>query len=393
MSVVLLIAAGLMIRTVRNLVAVDPGFRDERVLTLSIGLPLSPVTPPATAVPGAAPPNAPAPPRVSALHVVERLRGVAGVDSVALGSDIPLGLNSSAVFYTAEGDASGDAAAAQTRPRAYVHRISPDFFATLGVPLRAGAPFSSSSRANEVIVSEGVVRRFWPGADPIDSIGKRVKVGAADSPWLDIVGVVPELKYRGLPDNPTADPDLYFPFAERAQYGVLVRGTAETAAFAGAVRAAIRELDPEIVVYAEAPLTELVRSQSAPARFLGWLLGLFAGTAVVLAAIGVFGVMNYLVEMRRREFGIRSALGAAPTAILRLVLGQGLRLVAVGLVLGLVAALGVGSVLGSLLYGVSRFDPAAGATVLVLGLAAAAACLVPALRATRVHPAVALRNE
>ena len=158
-------------------------------------------------------------------------------------------------------------------------------------------------------------------------------------------------------------------------------------------RAAIREIDPDIVVYGEAPLTELVRNRSAQPRFLGWLLSLFAGAALLLAAIGVFGVMNYLVTLRRREFGIRAALGADTAAILRLVLAQGLRLVGWGLALGLLAAFGVGSILGSLLYGVSALDPSAAVAVTLLALAASTACLLPALRATRVHPATALRNE
>jgi hypothetical protein len=217
LAVVLLVGAGLMIRSVRNLTALNPGFDPLSVLTLHASIPrtsLPPAAPAAAGTPAA--PSPPPRPVVEGRVLLDRLRAIPGVAAVALGNDLPLDSGGgSASFYTAEGQPPVNA---QNMPRIYVHRVTPEFFSTLRIPFLQGRTFTDaelSPTSPAVIVSEGVVRRFWPGQDPI---GKRLKFGGSPSstdPWLTIVGVVGEVKYRGLPQNPTADPDIFLPFTDR----------------------------------------------------------------------------------------------------------------------------------------------------------------------------------
>ena len=243
-----------------------------------------------------------------------------------------------------------------------------------------------------VIVSAGVTERFWPGQDPI---GKRVKPGAPDStaPWLTIVGVVPEVRYRSLPQNTTADPDLYFPYLERGVQSVLLRTAVDPESITGSVRSAIRDLDRNIVMFGVSPMTTLVAGFSAQSQFMTWVMSVFAATALLLSAVGIYGVMAYLVAQRRREFGIRLALGAAGRDILGVVVGHGMRLVVVGLVVGIGAAAALSRLLEALLYGVTTTDPTSALAVAILAGVAVLACLIPALRATRVDPVIALRAD
>jgi predicted permease len=329
---------------------------------------------------------------LSGPDLVARVKAVAGVADAALVTDIPLGGNSSAVFYTAEGDTTSGA---QTMPRAYVHRVSPSFFSVLGMPIRAGRAFTDSDLTPDstaVIVSEGVVRRFWPNENPL---GKRIKLGNAASanPWLTIAGVVAESNYRGLPANPTPDPDLYFPWLDRTPQSVLVRTSVDPDSITGAVSGAIRAAHPGIVVYNAASLVSLVDAQTAASRFTTWVLGLFASAALVLSVVGIYGVMSTLVAQRTREFGIRLALGAGRAAILGAVLGQGAWLVGIGLVLGLAGAMALSSAFGSLLFDVGVADASSIAAAGLLVVVALAACAMPAWRATRVDPVVALRTD
>jgi ABC-type antimicrobial peptide transport system permease subunit len=239
-----------------------------------------------------------------------------------------------------------------------------------------------------------VVRRFWPNQDPI---GRRLKIGAAESssPWLTIVGVVPELKYRGLPDNPTADPDLYFPYVDRGVQGIVLRTAVEPLSVVGSVRAALRETDPNIVTFGVAALSDTVRAQTAQSRFTTWLMGVFAVVALMLAVLGIYGVLSNLVTQRMREFGIRVALGAGRREILGVVARYGARLVGLGILLGAAGALATTRLLEQLLFGVSAASASMASVLAIVLLAAVAmtACLVPAWRATRVDPVVALRND
>jgi predicted permease len=388
LAVVLLIGAGLMIRSVRNLAALDPGFDPSSMLTLHVSIPRASAQP---AAPGA--PTIPPPPVVYGGALLERIRAVPGVAAAALGTDVPLDGSASASFYSAEGQPP---VTAQNMPRAYVHRVSPDFFGTLRIPMLAGRVFTDADAAQgstAVIVSERVVKRFWSGQDPI---GRRIKFGqaASNGPWLNIVGVVGEVKYRGLPDNPTADPDIYLPFSDRNQQVALaVRGNVPPSALVTPLRTAIRSADPSIPIYGVAPMDELIASQTAQSRFTMWLMGVFAAAALMLAVVGIYGVMAYLVTQRTREIGIRLALGAGASDILRLVVGNGARLVAFGVAIGVAASFALQRLVASLLFGVTAADSASAIAVGVLAAVALLACYVPAMRATRVSPLRALRYE
>ena len=391
-AIVLFIGAGLMIRSSQKLAAIDPGFNPDGLVTVSISMPRLPA-PPAPQTSGAATSAPQAQPGfvMSGRELIERVSNVPGVTSVALASDVPLTGGGAATFYSAEGDATTDA---RTVPRAYVHRVSPDFFSTLGMAIKAGRTFLPSEAtptSTAVIVSENLAKRFWPGQDPI---GKRIKLGSpgTSNPWMTIVATVAETKYRGLPANPTADPDLYFPALDRSPQPILVRTSLPPASVLPAVRAALMKDQPNVAVFATSTMSDLIAGQTSASRFTMWVLGLFAVTALVLSVIGIYGVMSYLVTQRSREFGIRLALGASRKEIVSVVLRQGTRLIAIGAVIGIGVSFGLSKLFASLLYEVTAVDVSSGLAIAALVTAATLACIIPAVRATRVDPAVALRN-
>jgi len=373
-----------MIRTVQQLVAIDPGFNPERVLTVRVSIPRQ-----ATAAES----DAAAPLVVGARTLLDRVRALPGVAAASLVSDPPLSGLNSAVFYSAEGQAATDA---QTMPRAYVHRVLPDFFATIGIPLRSGRTFLDSEltpASRVVLVSEQVAARFWPGQDPV---GKRIKIGrlASQNPWLTIVGVVGEVKYRALPENPTTDPDLYFPFIDRTQQiSMVIRTIGDPSALVSSVRQAIREVDQNVPVFGVFAMTERIADQTAQARFTTWIMSAFAAMALLLSAIGIYGVMSYLVSQRTREVGIRMALGATRQEIVRLIVGRGARLIGAGVLAGVIASAALQRLMGALIYRASVLDGMTVVAVLTLAAAGLLACYLPALRAARVDPLDALRAE
>jgi macrolide transport system ATP-binding/permease protein len=393
LAIVLMVGASLMIQSVRNLAAIDPGFDPASLLTVHISLP-SRVPPPAGQVAAQTPP-APAPPApvVTGRDLLERIRAVPGVVAAGLGSDVPLDGNGSASLYVAEGHTE---LTGQNRPRTWRHRVSPDFFDALGIPFVNGRTFLDSEAtpdSSAVIVSEKVAARFWPGQDPI---GKRVRFGDVNSdvPWLSIVGVVGEVKYRSLRGGANADPDVYQPFADRnSQIAFVIRTSVPSSSVVASVREAIRSANPSIAIYGVAPMDERVRRQSAPSRFITWVLGVFAGIALWLCALGIYGVMSYVVTQRTREIGIRLALGAQPREVLAAIVAGGARLMVIGVVLGGIAAAMLRRAAASQLFDVPLTDPAAALAVLVFGLVGLAACVIPGLRATRLDPVRALHQE
>jgi putative ABC transport system permease protein len=389
-AMLLLVGAGLLIRSLQHVMGIRLGYDPSHLLTMRVSLPrlapaassdTDPLTQPDTQT------------VVSARELLRRVADIPAVEATALGSDVPL-TSSSAISYAAEGQPP---MTAQNMPRAYYHHVTPDFFRALRIPFVAGRTFTEvelQGNSHAAVVSENVVKRFWPGEDPI---GKRIKRGreGSDDPWLTIVGVVNEMKYRRLPENPTDDPDIFLPFSERQQtFTLLVRSSGDPASLTGSVRSALREADPSIVTYEINTMSGLVARETSQRRFTSWLMGIFAGSALLLAMIGIYGVMAYTVTQRTQEIGIRVALGAARWDVLRLITGGGLGLVACGLAVGLTAALALTRWIDSLLYGIKPSDPltftAAG---LVLMAVAVFASLVPALRATRIAPAQALRDE
>ena len=378
----LLVGAALLGRSFVALLDFNPGFDPRGVLSLRVQLPL----PPAGAPP-AAPTQGP-----GALALLEALGAVPGVRHAAFTTSVPL-VDAGAIFYAAEGQAEVDAT---NRPRAFVRRITPGHFATLGMPIVEGRDFGLAdldAQSAAVIVSRNVAERFWPGQS---AVGRRIKQGAlaSDTPWLTIVGVVDEANYRGIPRNPTADPDLYFPFNQRARgFAVLVRTDGDPASIAGAVREVLQRAEPGIAVFNVQSLDSLVATQLAPARFLSWLTGAFAAIALTLAIIGIYGMLSYWVRRRTGEIGIRAALGANRTRLLALVVGQALVMAVIGVAIGAGLAAGLTQFIETQLYAVQPIDWISfTATAIVMIAAAIAASLAPALRALRLDPVVALRS-
>jgi putative ABC transport system permease protein len=379
LALVLLIGAGLMIRSLQHLQKVDPGFDSERLMTMRFSLP--------------AQKYARAQIDSFSQQLRERLRVLPGVQSVALSSDLPLSGSSSAGPMELEGQT---AVPADRELRMFRHRVTPDFFATLGIPLIKGRDFTADDHAQApgvVIVSESLARSYWPGEDPL---GKRLREHGEDNPWRTIVGVVAEVKYRGLVQNPNPDPDVYYPLLQDAVSNLYlaVRTEADPASLTTALRSELQKLDPNLPVYGVTTMTQRIANQTRQARFSTWLLGLFGGLALVLAAVGIYSVMAYAVEQRTHEIGIRLALGAAAGDVLKLVIGQGMRLALLGVGLGISAALALTQLMKQLLFGVAAADPPTYAGIaLLLTAAALFACRIPARRATKVDPLVALRVE
>jgi len=380
LAIFLLIGAGLLLRSFQKLTALDPGFDPSSVLTVRLNLGRE------------SDPNIKLANR--ALALLDRIRALHGVVSASLSNDVPLDGNAGAIFYTPEGNTI---AAEQKRPRAYRHTVSPDFFSTLGIRLLRGRSFTAaemSSDTKAVIVSDDVVRRYWPNEEPI---GKRLKSGGPSSqnPWYEIIGVVDDVKYRALPRNPTPDPDLYFPLTERSQvFSLSIRTTQDPTQFTQAVRHEVSNFDSSVPVYDVASMRERVGTELSTPRFASALVTAFAAIALVLAVIGTYSVMSYLVSRRTPEFGVRLALGARPTQIFAGVIGQGFALAAIGTLLGTLAALTFQRFISSLLFGIGAANPLVILFVALLMLGSSVlACYLPARRATKVDPIVALRYE
>ena len=379
LSLTLLIGAGLMIRSLQRLQAVDPGFNSERLLTMWVSLPAQRYRRDQLAA--------------FSQQLRERLQALPGAQSVALASDLPLSGSTSAGPIELEGLPAESAAG---EIRMYRHRVTPGFFSTLGIPLIKGRDFNEADHAQApgtVIISESLARRYWPNENPI---GKRLREAGPENPWVSIVGVAGEVKYRGLPQNPNADPDVYFPLMQRpsGNLNLAIRASVAPDSLVTAARGVLQKLDPDLPAYGVTTMTEQVANQTTQSRFTAWLLSIFGAMALALAAVGVYSVMAYAVEQRSREIGVRVALGARGADVLKMVLGQGMRLALMGVALGLGAALALTQLIKRLLFGVAATDPLIyGALALLLTLVALFACWIPARRATKVDPMIALRCE
>jgi predicted permease len=275
-----------------------------------------------------------------------------------------------------------------------------DFFRALGVPLKRGRFFTEADRERAprvIIVNETLARRFWPGED---AIGKRVTIGMPEMhlPWLTVAGVVADVNQSAPDEN--LHPHIYEPYLQAKDYSWIrkmnlgLRTAGDPLALAGAVRREVAQLDPELPVTKIRTIRQILDSSLAPRRLSMWLLTVFALAALLLAALGIYGVMAYAVARRTREIGIRMALGAQRANVLGMILGQGMKLVACGVAIGLAASLALTRLMTSLLYDVKPTDPLTYAAVAVLLISIAlAANFAPARRAVSVDPTVALRHE
>jgi putative ABC transport system permease protein len=376
LSALCLIAGGLLLNSFVRLLRVDKGFDAERVLTVNLNLQ------------GAKYPDLQKR-DVFQYAVLERVRSMPGVVSAGVSNQLPLAGEGNNNLVAPE----GSNLPVMDRPLSDLRHVNPDYFGTLGIPLRNGRLFQESDRGHLVaLVSTVTANRIWPGKDPV---GKRFLMGGGtNGPWIEVLGVVGDIHGVSLSRAPSNT--IYLPYWQRSYGGIsLVLRTSLTAATAAPMlRAAIHDVDPDLPVPAIRTMDALVDASVAQRRFQMTLVLLFAAAALLLASLGIYGVVSYSVGQRTSEMGIRMALGAQPSRIRGLVLWQGLAPVAAGLAAGIAASVALGRLLGTLLFGVRAGDPATiGGVSGLLILVAAAATYIPARRATRVDPAIALRDE
>lgn len=383
-SAALLIGAGLLIRSLVRLQEVNPGFRTDHVLTMQLSLP---------------------PARYSGLQVglfyeqlLHRIEGLAGVQTTGICRFLPLSGHDIGLNFQIEGQPHLRDA---DQPRAFYRTASGGYFAALGIPLLRGRVFDQrdNQRTPKVaVINEIAARRYWPGENPI---GKRVLSGLDENQWSTIIGVVGDVKHVGL--DAGTDPEMYYHYLQvpaeamnltEGTVALVIRTSADPTGMTSSVRRELRTLDASLPVFNVQTMQELVYGSVAQPRFRTFLISMFAALALVLAALGLYGVVAYSVSQRTTELGIRMALGAQPGSILKLVVLRAAGLAAIGLVIGIAGTLAGTRVVSRFLFGVNTTDPVTlGVTCLIILLVAITASLVPALRAAKVDPAIALRAE
>jgi putative ABC transport system permease protein len=380
LSVMLLVGAGLLVRSFERVLSTNPGFHPEHVLTASIDLP---------------PTEYSQNEKVASLYkeLMEKLRQTPGIDAAGGSTDLPL-LGGWTHAFTVEGYEPPPGPQLSLGNHSVIYG---DYLQAMGIPLLRGRYFTELDGPKStpvLIVSESLAKRYWPGRDPL---GKRLKWGPWEStdPWLTVVGVVGDVKQGPL--DTAADAHTYEPYAQLGaplSLRVAVRGQADPAGFAADVRAVVRGLDRQLALGNVRTMDEVISRSTASRRFSLVLVGSFAALALVLAAIGIYAVLAYSVARRTHEIGVRMALGARSGDVVRLVLGQGLRVTAVGILFGVAGALVLTRFLRSLLYEVQPTDPPTFVVVLLLFVTVSiAASYLPVRRAMKVDPMVALRYE
>jgi predicted permease len=390
MSVVLVMSAGLLVRSLARQLGATTGFDIPHGLTFEVTLP-----------PAAYPERQLAtsmehPKGVAYISAaLEKIQAIPGVDAVAIGKPLPLSGAEEATSFVAEGVAR--VANAQS-PVAQYTIASPGMLRALGTPLMHGREFTADDREDSppvVVVNHTMADELWPGAD---ALGKRIKLGGlqSPSPWMTVVGVATDIKRYSLTEAPR--PEMIVPYTQKpyptyATMQFIVRSPVSADALVPRIRAALGEIDQSVPMSRLRTLDELMGETSANARFATGFMGAFGIGALFLALVGLYSVVAFSVHQRRREFGLRRALGATGRGIVSLVMRDALRLTALGIVLGAVVSLGVGRLLRHALYQVSAFDVATvAATVGLLALGTLVACVTPAWRAARVDPRVAMED-
>ncbi|HKQ78776.1 MAG TPA: ABC transporter permease [Blastocatellia bacterium] len=377
LAIVLLVGAGLLIRSFVKLLGVDPGYRAENLLTARLALP----------------------PRYRDNsqraqfyeQILQRLAALPGVTAVGVTSHLPLtGYNMGSTLRV-EGRSFQEG---ENPPSAPVARVNPDYFRAMGIGLRAGRLFNdgdTQGAPSVAMLSETLARRLFPNEDPL---GKRLSVGGLGAELTTVIGVVSDIRYTGLDGEIEQAVYLSYRQLPRSGMALVLRGEVEPSSLVPALRNAVREIDPALPVYNTLTMNERLSDSVASHRFHLLLLGGFGALALLLAGVGVYGVISYVVSQRTREIGIRMALGAKRSDVARLFIKQGMALVALGVALGLLAAFALTRVMTSLLFNVGANDPLTFAGVaLLLSLIALAACYLPARRASQIDPIAALRRE
>jgi putative ABC transport system permease protein len=376
----LLACSGLLLRSFAEILKLDPGFRPEGVLTAQVVLPVQKYPQPENW-------------RTFFNELIARVEALPGVDAAGSVAFLPLSGQGSSGTVTVDTQAVPPD---QTTPEADQRPVSPGFFRAMGVSLVAGRFFDARDTDTAppvAIIDETLARTYWPNED---AVGKRIRAGGRKStrPWMTIVGVVRHVRYRTLEEPSRVT--LYWPQAQRPYpfIGLAIHTRLDPLSLAPAIQKVVLELDPEQPVDHIRTMQSLMADSLARRRLTMTLLALFAGGALLLAALGIYGVTAYTVTQRQQEIGLRMALGATRPIVLRLIIRQGLSLVLAGLAAGLLATLVLARFLNTLLFSVRPSDPLTLlAAALVLFLVALAACAIPAYRAARVDPMIALRYE
>ncbi len=382
--VVLLTGAGLLIRSFISLQNVNPGFRPDHVLTMQLTLPETRYSEWKVAL--------------FYKQLIERLQSMSGVEYAGIARNLPLSGADASLNFTIENrpvEASAD------QPRAKYRAVSGDYFKALGVPLMEGRYFDRTDGEKTpgvVLINSTLARRYWPNESPI---GKRIKAGFDDSIWCAIVGVVGDVKHTGL--DAAINPETYYHYLQvppalmsfvEGTMTLVLRTHADPASMIASTRSEIQRLDADLAVFNVKTMEDLVAGSLAQPRFRTLLLGAFAAVALVLAAVGLYGVIAYSVTQRTNELGVRMALGAQKTDVLKMVVGHGALLAAIGIAIGLCIAFGLLRIISQLLFGVNATDPLT--FVVTAGLiltVALAASYIPALKAIKVDPVIALRHD
>jgi predicted permease len=381
LSLVLLVGAGLLFRSLLNLLDVSLGFSPARIATMQVAPTGEGYRSPEQAL-------------AYWDRVQERLRAVPGVESVALTNTVPMGGSINVLSYSVAGKPE---LPLNQSPLSHVASASPAFFATLGIPVMEGREFNASDAVIDprtVIVNQAMARREWPGQS---AVGQRLSFGPGEDgqpEWLEVVGVVGNVRQYGVDQEPVPTTYVTHSASPTQPLTVMIRAAAEPASVAGSVRAALQAIDAALPITRLRPLDEIIGASLTQRRFNMTLLAVFAGIALVLAVAGIYGTVSYTVAQRTQELGIRTALGATRADVLRLVLWDGLKPVALGLALGMAGAFVLRRTLDRLVYGVTTSDPATFVALpVLLAVVAVVASLIPALRAARVDPMTALRVD
>jgi putative ABC transport system permease protein len=387
LSLVLLVGAGLMVRTLYQLSNVRPGFDANGQLTMTVSIPPNKFTTPTAYI-------------AFFERVLQEVRATAGVDSAAVIDDLPMDNGGSHQPVSVEGQPVVPMA---DQPEVDVRLISPGYLHTMRVPLLSGRDLTDSDvagRTPTVLISESMAKRFWPKQNPL---GKHLTMTFYPGVTREIVGVVGDVKLDSL-DETRPTETIYWPldqiFAPPTEpwssfpMSLTVRTSIDPSSAVSAVTAAVHQVDPETALTEVRSMNELISNSLSPQRSNMFLLAAFAGLALVLTAVGIYSVLSYAVRRRVREIGIRMALGASHSDVLKLVVADGMKPILLGVAIGFVAALALGRVVSSLIYGVRPTDPLTFATVAALLVAVGLlATIVPAYRATRVEPVCTLRDE
>jgi putative ABC transport system permease protein len=375
-ALVLLIGGALMMQSLRTQLAVSPGFQAQGVVTAEVSLPRGRYAPAA---------------RVQLVdRLLERLDALPQIQSATVGWDLPLtgGTNGATLFIDG---------VTPTPIRYYRHSVTPDYFTTLGIPLLHGRAITAADRDSTplvVVISDAMARRFWPGRD---AVGERFRIGTETGPEVTVVGVVGTARFRDLTTSlTTSEPDVFFSFAQTTDtdLSIAVRTAESPAAAAAAIQRELAAIDPGLPVYQVRAMSELLEEQTATARFGSALLGAFSVVALLLASIGIYGVLAFVIGLSRREIAIRMALGATRSRVVSLIVRQGMRLVTIGLVIGAAGALFLTPSLSTQLFGVTANDPTTFVGVpILLALVALVATYLPSRGAARVDPQQALKSD